>query len=79
MEKGFSEIFGSKAWVLLNSFNLSLICDVIFPNRFVSTDQKKSQGTRKENDVLIQRRKEDGSTVPYRVIDTIGKLTPQDW
>ena len=51
----------------------------VFCNRFVSTDQKKSQGTRKENDVLIQRRKEDGSTVPYRVIDTIGKLTPQDW
>ncbi|XP_072015917.1 parafibromin-like [Amphiura filiformis] len=53
--------------------------DILQDLKFVTTEQKKSQGTRKENDVLIQRRKDDGSTVPYRVIDTITKLTPQDW
>lgn len=53
--------------------------DLLQDLRFVTTEAKKTSGTRKENEVLIQRRKEDGSTVPYRVIDTINKLTPQDW
>ena len=56
-----------------------LIWDCLWPLRFFTSEEKKAQGARKENDVLIQRRKEDGSTVPYRVMDTINKLTPQDW
>ncbi|KAJ8038891.1 Parafibromin [Holothuria leucospilota] len=53
--------------------------DLLQDLRFVTTEDKKAKGAKKENEVLIQRRKEDGSTVPYRVIDTINKLTPQDW
>ncbi|XP_072176223.1 parafibromin-like [Diadema setosum] len=53
--------------------------DLLQDFRFVTSDEKKRQGARKENDVLIQRRKDDGSTVPYRVIDTVTKLSPQDW
>ena len=36
-------------------------------------------GTRRENELLIQRRKEGGLTVPYRVIDNPAKLTNADW
>ncbi|XP_033642899.1 parafibromin-like isoform X1 [Asterias rubens] len=53
--------------------------DILQDLKFFTSEEKKAQGARKENDVLIQRRKEDGSTVPYRVMDTINKLTPQDW
>ncbi|XP_041480918.1 parafibromin-like [Lytechinus variegatus] len=53
--------------------------DILQDFRFITSEDKKKQGARKENDVLIQRRKDDGSTVPYRVIDTITKLTQADW
>lgn len=46
--------------------------------RYLSTDEKKSQGIKRENEVLVQRRKE-GVTVPYRVIDNPLKLAPDDW
>ena len=48
-------------------------------DRFVSTDEKKNQGTKRDNEVLIQRRKVGGTTVPYRVIDNINKLNADDW
>ena len=48
--------------------------------RFVSTEEIKAQaGLKRDNDLLIQRRKEQGLTVPYRVIDNPSKLSPQDW
>ena len=34
---------------------------------------------KRDNEVLIQRRKEGGLTVPYRVIDNPKKLNPPDW
>lgn len=37
------------------------------------------KGERRENDLLIQRRKPDNTTVPYRVIDNPLKLNPEDW
>jgi hypothetical protein len=36
-------------------------------------------GAKRENELLIQRRKEGGLTVPYRVIDNPAKLTNADW
>jgi parafibromin len=45
----------------------------------VSTEQKKLQGAKRENEILLQRRKEGASTVPYRVIDNPQKLTNADW
>ena len=36
-------------------------------------------GMKRDNEVLIQRRKEGGLTVPYRVIDNPKKLSPPDW
>ena len=44
------------------------------------TEEIKAQaGLKRDNDLLIQRRKEQGLTVPYRVIDNPSKLSPQDW
>jgi len=45
----------------------------------VSTDEKKSQGCRRDNEVLLQRQKTGGLTVPYRIIDNATKLQPDDW
>lgn len=50
-----------------------------FSPRFMSTEDKKSQGAKRENELLIQRRKDGGLTVPYRVIDNPSKLTNADW
>ena len=57
-----------------------------FSSRFVTTDEKKQNGTRKESEVLIQRRKEATGhgapttvTVPYRVIDSTQRLQANDW
>ena len=49
--------------------------------KFVSTEEMKAKmaGMKRDNELLIQRRKEGGLTVPYRVIDNPSKLGPQDW
>jgi parafibromin len=49
--------------------------------RYISTEEMKAKtgGMKRENELLIQRRKEGGLTVPYRVIDNPSKLTPADW
>jgi hypothetical protein len=47
--------------------------------RFVSTEEKKLQGAKRDNEILLQRRKEGALTVPYRVIDNPQKLTNADW
>ena len=57
-----------------------LIKPTLLFDRFISVDDKKALGgTRRENELLIQRRKEGGLTVPYRVIDNPAKLTNADW
>jgi parafibromin len=40
---------------------------------------KRQQGTKRETEILIQRGKEGGLTVPYRVTDNPGKLTNAEW
>lgn len=55
--------------------------------RFVTSEEKKQQGFQRDNEVLLQRRKNQvqpggatlSVTVPYRVIDQPLKLAPQDW
>lgn len=42
------------------------------------TDQRKKE-VRRESDLIIHRRKPDGSTVPYRVIDDPRKLRDEEW
>ncbi|KAF0306116.1 Parafibromin [Amphibalanus amphitrite] len=47
--------------------------------KYVSSEEKRKQGFKRENDLLIQRQKAAGQTVPYRVIDHPAKLTNADW
>jgi len=55
--------------------------DLLQDFKYFSTSQKKAAGVRRDNEVLIQRRKDNGAaTVPYRVIDNISKLqTHEEW
>lgn len=53
--------------------------DVLQDLRFIGTEEKKAQGVRRDNEVLIHRSKDGGLTVPYRIIDNPSKLTPDDW
>lgn len=47
--------------------------------RYITTEEKKSSGAKRDNEVLLQRRKDGVLTVPYRVIDNPQKLTNSDW
>uniref|UniRef100_A0A4W3JS03 Parafibromin n=1 Tax=Callorhinchus milii TaxID=7868 RepID=A0A4W3JS03_CALMI len=61
--------------------------DLLQDLKFFPSDEKKKQGCQRENEILIQRRKDQvqpggasiSVTVPYRVIDQPLKLLPQDW
>lgn len=68
----YISLTSSIKWKLLFFF----LC-VIY--RFVSTEEKKLQGAKRDNEILLQRRKEGALTVPYRVIDNPQKLTNADW
>ncbi|KAJ8962059.1 hypothetical protein NQ314_005842 [Rhamnusium bicolor] len=46
--------------------------------RFVTQEQKKAEGSKRDNEVLIQRQR-NGQSVPYRVVDNPAKLSPSDW
>ena len=61
---------------LVTMYNVKEILEDL---KFVSTEEKRAAGTKRENDVLIQRRKDGGLTVPYRVLDNPGRLTNADW
>ncbi|CAL8310761.1 parafibromin [Gadus morhua] len=55
--------------------------------KFVTPEEKKKQGLQRDNEMLLQRRKDQvqpggatlSVTVPYRVIDQPLKLAPHDW
>ena len=53
--------------------------DILQDLKYVSTQDKKSAGAKRDNEVLIHRRKESGQTVPYRIIDNPLKLSHDDW
>uniref|UniRef100_A0A8C8Z971 Parafibromin n=1 Tax=Prolemur simus TaxID=1328070 RepID=A0A8C8Z971_PROSS len=69
---------------LITMFNAK---DILQDLKFVPSDEKKKQGCQRENETLIQRRKDqlqpEGTaisvTVPYKVVDQPFKLRPQDW
>jgi len=61
---------------LINMFNCK---DVLQDLKFITTEEKRQQGGKRDNEILLQRRKEGNLTVPYRVIDTPQKLAPADW
>lgn len=47
--------------------------------RFIKSQEKQASGMRRENEILIQRHKSDGRTVPYRVVDQPNKLLLDEW
>lgn len=47
--------------------------------KFITNEEKKSKGGQRENEILLQRRKDSNTTVPYRVVDQPNKLTQHDW
>uniref|UniRef100_A0A669EW32 Parafibromin n=2 Tax=Oreochromis TaxID=8139 RepID=A0A669EW32_ORENI len=61
--------------------------DLLQDLKFITSEEKKKQGIPRDNEVLLQRRKDQiqpggttlSVTVPYRVIDQPLKLAPQDW
>ncbi|XP_013777733.1 parafibromin-like [Limulus polyphemus] len=61
---------------LITMYNVK---DILQDLRYITSDEKKNQGCKRENEILIQRRKDGGFTVPYRVIDNPLKLSPSDW
>lgn len=61
---------------LITMFNAR---EILQDLKFVTNEEKKSSGVQRENEILLQRRKDSNTTVPYRVIDQPGKLTPHDW
>lgn len=52
--------------------------DILQEMKFVTQEQKKAEGGKRDNEVLIQRQK-NNQTVPYRVVDNPAKLSPSDW
>ncbi|CAG9773116.1 unnamed protein product [Ceutorhynchus assimilis] len=52
--------------------------DILQDMKFVTLEQKKAQGCKRENEVLIQRQK-NNQAVAYRVVDNPSKLSPSDW
>lgn len=93
-----TNVFDFKAQYLKNHFKIGLffyfyhiepfgLFSSLCFQRFVPSDEKKKQGCQRENETLIQRRKDQmqpggtalSVTVPYRVVDQPLKLMPQDW
>ncbi|KAG8289712.1 accessory factor associated with RNA polymerase II [Homalodisca vitripennis] len=48
-------------------------------NEFFTTEEKKRQGTKLSNKTLLQRRKDGGFIVPYKVTDNPHLLASSDW
>lgn len=68
--------------IIIPSANTSLITmynakEILQDLKFVSTEEKR--GSKRENEILLQRRKDGGFSVPYRVIDNPQKLSSADW
>uniref|UniRef100_A0A7E4WE24 CDC73_C domain-containing protein n=1 Tax=Panagrellus redivivus TaxID=6233 RepID=A0A7E4WE24_PANRE len=61
---------------LISMYN---VMDILQDLRYVTTEEKKRNNPRKENEVLIHRRKENGQTVPYRIVDNPLRLTEDEW
>ncbi|XP_074654028.1 parafibromin-like isoform X2 [Tubulanus polymorphus] len=61
---------------LITMFNAK---DILQDLKFISTEEKRSRGTKRDNEVLIQRQKDGNLTVPYRIIDNPSKLSQDDW
>ncbi|KAG7304165.1 hypothetical protein JYU34_011100 [Plutella xylostella] len=76
-------IIPASTTALVSMFNVK---DMLQDFKFVPTEQKKAEGSGRENEVLLQRRKGDVAapsaasiTVPYRVVDNPARLSAAEW
>lgn len=67
--------------IIIPATNTSLI--TMYNAKAILQDLKyidsKNCEQKRENEILIQRRKPDNTTVPYRIIDNPLKLSPEEW
>ena len=64
---------------LITIFNAK---DLLQDLRYVSSDQKRQEGTRRDAEVLLHRSRTTAggqTSVPYRVVDLPSKLTMEEW
>jgi parafibromin len=69
--------------IIIPAANTSLITmynakDILQDLHYVSIEEKKAQGAKRDNEILIHRMK-NGESIPYRIIDNPQKLGPLDW
>lgn len=72
-------IYDENLYLKLSLASLSELSTSLYFFRFVSQEEKRKQGTKRETEILIQRPKPGGLTVPYRVTDNPSKLSYADW
>lgn len=61
---------------LITMFNAK---EILQDLKFITNEEKRASGAQRENEILLQRRKDGSPSVPYRIIDQPTKLTPHDW
>merc|ERR1712002_1417269 len=69
-------IIPAAAQSLITMYNAK---DILQDLKFIHTDTKKSQGMKRDNEVLMQRQRTGNVTAPYRIIDNIARLGKDDW
>ncbi|OQR71103.1 parafibromin-like [Tropilaelaps mercedesae] len=70
-------IIPAAATSLITMFNAK---DILEDLKFVSSEDKRKAGVRREQAVIVQHRRPGGSlTQPYKVIDDPRHLRPEDW
>ncbi|XP_028164362.1 parafibromin [Ostrinia furnacalis] len=79
-------IIPAAATSLISMYNVK---DMLQELKFVPVEQKKAEGSARENEILLQRRKgasgdhpptaANTTTVPYRVVDNPGRLSAAEW
>lgn len=69
-------IIPAAASSLITMFNAR---DILQDLKYVTTEEKRSAGAKKESEILLQRRKEASVTVPYRVVECPQKLNNAEW
>uniref|UniRef100_A0A5S6QYX2 Cell division control protein 73 C-terminal domain-containing protein n=1 Tax=Trichuris muris TaxID=70415 RepID=A0A5S6QYX2_TRIMR len=47
--------------------------------RYASSEEAKSKATRRENEILIHRRRDNGTSTPYRIVNNPLRFTNDEW
>uniref|UniRef100_A0A2P2I2X2 Parafibromin-like n=1 Tax=Hirondellea gigas TaxID=1518452 RepID=A0A2P2I2X2_9CRUS len=61
---------------LITMFNCK---DLLQDMKYITNEVRRKQSSKRESEILIQRCKEGGLTVPYRVTDNPSKLNNSEW